>query len=211
MNSWDVLPITFMDCKPIYLRPLSVYFTVNEFSNMKKLCPTRKKNFPACTVIFISPTCQEFFNMVAKELPYAHYQFQVAKCHLKKGFNTDRMCRDGTSMVIMLDHRSTALGTVYNSQMLKHGEFSILMGNGWAIGISLISCTGNQVQNSHALFNVWYRHLHQNVGSLKTLKYAIHAGHIRHTSANVRQRALTLPDILSGRVQYMEIVWQGGQ
>ncbi len=32
-------------------------------------------------------------------------------------------------------------------------------------------------------------------------KYAGHAGHVRKTSADVRQRAQTLPDILSSRVQ----------
>ena len=31
-------------------------------------------------------------------------------------------------------------------------------------------------------------------------KYAGHAGHVRQTSADVRQRAQTLPDILSSRV-----------
>ena len=33
-------------------------------------------------------------------------------------------------------------------------------------------------------------------------KYAGHAGHVRQTSADVRQRAQTLPDILSSRAQY---------
>ena len=42
-------------------------------------------------------------------------------------------------------------------------------------------------------------------------KYAGHAGHVRQTSADVRQRAQTLPDILSSRVQYTENVWQGKQ
>ncbi len=37
-------------------------------------------------------------------------------------------------------------------------------------------------------------------------KYAGHAGHVRQTSADVRQGAQTLPDILSGRVQYTENV-----
>ncbi len=40
-------------------------------------------------------------------------------------------------------------------------------------------------------------------------KYAGHAGHVRQTSADVRQRDPTLPDILSGRVQYTENVRQG--
>ncbi len=33
-------------------------------------------------------------------------------------------------------------------------------------------------------------------------KYAGHAGDVRQTYADVRQRAQTLPDILSSRVQY---------
>ncbi len=37
-------------------------------------------------------------------------------------------------------------------------------------------------------------------------KYAGHAGHVRQTSADVRQGAQTLPDILSGRAQYTENV-----
>ena len=36
-------------------------------------------------------------------------------------------------------------------------------------------------------------------------KYAGHAGHVRQTPADVRQRVLKLPDILSSRVQYTEI------
>ena len=40
-------------------------------------------------------------------------------------------------------------------------------------------------------------------------KYAGHAIHAQQTSAYVRQRALTLLDISSGRVQYMEKVRQG--
>ena len=39
-------------------------------------------------------------------------------------------------------------------------------------------------------------------------KYAGHAGHVRQTSPDVRQRAPTLLDILSGRVQCMENVQQ---
>ncbi len=35
-------------------------------------------------------------------------------------------------------------------------------------------------------------------------KYAGHAGHVRQSSCDVWQRAQALPDILSGRVQYME-------
>ena len=42
-------------------------------------------------------------------------------------------------------------------------------------------------------------------------KYAGHAGHVRQTSADARQRTLTLPDILSGRFQYMKNVRQGRQ
>ncbi len=38
------------------------------------------------------------------------------------------------------------------------------------------------------------------------VKYAGHAGHIRQTSADVRQRAQTLPDKMSGKVQYTEDV-----
>ncbi len=37
---------------------------------------------------------------------------------------------------------------------------------------------------------------------------AKYAGHVRQTSADVRQGAQTLPDILSGRVQYTENVQQ---
>ena len=40
-------------------------------------------------------------------------------------------------------------------------------------------------------------------------KYAGHAGHVRQTFADVRQRAPTLPDILSDRGQYTETVKQG--
>ncbi len=36
-------------------------------------------------------------------------------------------------------------------------------------------------------------------------KYAGHAGHVQQTFADARQRASTLPDILSGRVQYTEM------
>ncbi len=36
------------------------------------------------------------------------------------------MCEDGSSMAIMLDHRSTALGRHFNSQVVKHGEFWIV-------------------------------------------------------------------------------------
>ena len=39
-------------------------------------------------------------------------------------------------------------------------------------------------------------------------KYAGHTGHVRQTSADVRQGSSTLPDILSGRVQYTENVLQ---
>ncbi len=39
-------------------------------------------------------------------------------------------------------------------------------------------------------------------------KYAGHAGHVRQTSADVRQGSQTVPDILSGRVQYTENVQQ---
>ncbi len=39
---------------------------------------------------------------------------------IKKGSNNVWMCRDGNSMAIMLDHRSTALGRDFNSQVLKH-------------------------------------------------------------------------------------------
>ncbi len=37
-------------------------------------------------------------------------------------------------------------------------------------------------------------------------KYAGHAGHVRQSFADVRQRALTLPDILSGRIQYSLVI-----
>ncbi len=40
---------------------------------------------------------------------------------------------------------------------------------------------------------------------------AKYARHVRQTSADVRQRTLTLPDILSGRFQYMKNVRQGRQ
>ena len=40
-------------------------------------------------------------------------------------------------------------------------------------------------------------------------KYAGHAGHVRQSSADVRQRALTLPDILSSRIQYLPVInWE---
>ncbi len=42
-------------------------------------------------------------------------------------------------------------------------------------------------------------------------KYVGHAGHVRQTAADVRQRDQTLPDILSSRVQYTWNVWQGKQ
>ncbi len=38
----------------------------------------------------------------------------------------DGMCEDDSSMAIMLNHRSTALGRDLNSQVLKHREFRIL-------------------------------------------------------------------------------------
>ena len=37
-------------------------------------------------------------------------------------------------------------------------------------------------------------------------KYAGHAGHVRQSSADVRQRALTLPDILSSRIQHLQVI-----
>ncbi len=48
----------------------------------------------------------------------------------------------------------------------------------------------------------------QSVSSLKYAILASYVGHARQTSADVRQRTQTLPDILSTRVQYKEKVWQ---
>ena len=42
-------------------------------------------------------------------------------------------------------------------------------------------------------------------------KYAGHAGHVRQTSGDVRQRAETLPDILSSRVRNIYNMQQGKQ
>ncbi len=40
-------------------------------------------------------------------------------------------------------------------------------------------------------------------------KYAGHAGHVRQSFADVQQRALTLPDILSSRIQYLPVInWE---
>ncbi len=36
-----------------------------------------------------------FLNTITMELPYTQHQFQMAKSHLKKGFNSDGMCGDG--------------------------------------------------------------------------------------------------------------------
>ncbi len=35
---------------------------------------------------------------------------------------------------------------------------------------------------------------------------AKYAGHVRQSSADVRQRALTLPDVLSSRIQYLPVI-----
>ncbi len=37
-------------------------------------------------------------------------------------------------------------------------------------------------------------------------KYAGHAGHVQQSFADVRQRALTLLDILSSRIQYLSLM-----
>ncbi len=66
-------------------------------------------------------------------LPWSHH---LHTCHRgsklsfnwKSVLNSDGMCGDGDSMAIMLDHRSTALGRNFNSQVLKHGEFMIVAG-----------------------------------------------------------------------------------
>ncbi len=43
------------------------------------------------------------------------------------GSNSDGMYGDGNSVAIMLDNMSTALGRDFNSQVLKHREFWIML------------------------------------------------------------------------------------
>ncbi len=57
-----------------------------------------------------------------------------------------------------------------------------------------------------ALVNVLHTNLNFCLEIAVLAKYARHAGHVRQTSADVRQGAQTLPDILSGRVQHTENV-----
>ncbi len=60
----------------LYIRPLTVYFTVNESSDMQILCPTRKKTAFQLLFLFFPPTCHEkiqfniivFSNITNKEI-----------------------------------------------------------------------------------------------------------------------------------------------
>ena len=83
----------------------------------------------------------------------------------------------------------------------------------------MVNKSWNQKGNNRNLFRI---NCHNNTGNqllfssyiyLKAViaKYAGHARHVRQTSADVRQRAQALPDILSSRVQYTENVKQGKQ
>ncbi len=62
----------------------------------------------------MNPAVDLWSNIIAMELPSSHIP------SLLEPFNSDGMCEDDSSMAIMLDHRSTALGRDFNSQVLKH-------------------------------------------------------------------------------------------
>ncbi len=48
------------------------------------------------------------------------------------------MCGDGNSFAIMLDHRCTALGRDFNSQVLKHREFGIIKMSSIGASVNII-------------------------------------------------------------------------